>query len=187
MGRRASRIVPLALGLAMLSVVIAAGLAPNTGVVQAQTNSPYNQSSSSGLSPYEYLAIAAVIIIAGLLLALFLLSRRRRPPPTNGPPVIHPWQEGGTPPPGGGSPPPPGTAPAYLETPEDMAHAPPPVAVTAGAAAAAGATVPAAAEGEPDIDSLMAELDKISGEILKRAPKKGNSAATEGTEEIVDR
>ncbi len=36
---------------------------------------------------------------------------------------------------------------------------------------------------EPDIDSLMAELDRISGEILKRAPKKGTAPATEPTEE----
>jgi hypothetical protein len=43
-----------------------------------------------------------------------------------------------------------------------------PAGAAAGAAAGAGA-----AEAEPDIDSLMAELDKISGEILKRAPKKG--------------
>ena len=57
---RGRRIVPLVLGLAMLSVVLAAGLAPNTGVVQAQSNTQYNQSpSSSGVSPWLYAAIAA--------------------------------------------------------------------------------------------------------------------------------
>ncbi|MGA9839215.1 MAG: hypothetical protein WBS16_02095, partial [Thermoplasmata archaeon] len=42
----------------------------------------------------------------------------------------------------------------------------PAAAIAGGAVAGAGAA--AAAEDEPDIDSLMAELDKISGEILKR-------------------
>ena len=46
-----------------------------------------------------------------------------------------------------------------------------------------GAAAGAGAESEPDIDSLMAELDKISGEILKRTPKKGaQSAADEDTD-----
>jgi len=36
---------------------------------------------------------------------------------------------------------------------------------------------------EPDIDSLMSELDKISGEILKRQPKKGAPPPAESTEE----
>ncbi len=33
------------------------------------------------------------------------------------------------------------------------------------------------ADSEPDIDSLMAELDKISSEILKRTPKKRSDAS----------
>jgi archaellum component FlaC len=44
----------------------------------------------------------------------------------------------------------------------------------------------AAAEADPDIDSLMAELDKISGEILKKAPKTGSggSGAAGAAEEV---
>jgi hypothetical protein len=176
----------------MLSVVVAAALAPNTGVVQAQTSSPYGQPSSSGLSPYVYLGIAAVVIVAALLLALLMLSRRRRRPPAAVPPTIQAWQEGPTPPPGSAPPPPaapPAAAPAYLETPEDVGHAPPAVPVTKAEAAAAVAApvAPAAAEGEPDIDSLMAELDKISSEILKRAPKKGAQKPPETPEEELGR
>jgi len=164
----------------MLSVVIAAALAPNLGVVQAQTNSPYNQPASSGLSPYEYLAIATVIILAGLLLALFLLSRRRRPPTGTVPPASV-WQSGSG---SGGTssspPPPPGIAPAYLETPAEIGQGLPPAAGTMGAAAGAGA-VAATAEGEPDIDTLMADLDKISSEVLKRSTAKKGPSGT-GTE-----
>ncbi|MGC2790146.1 MAG: hypothetical protein WA547_08895, partial [Thermoplasmata archaeon] len=79
----------------------------------------------------------------------------------------------------------PAPAPPYLETADDVAGMPPPaptpapavpaaVVVAGGAAVGAGAGAVAADADEPDIDSLMAELDKISGEILKR-PK--NAAA----------
>jgi len=182
--RSRKRIIPVVLGLAMLAIVVAAGLTPNTGVVQAQTNSPYSQPSSSSLSPWAYLGIAALVIALGLLLALFLL-RRRRPPATAAPPPMQTWQEGPSPPPAGGAPP--SAAPAYLETPEDVAGAPASIPPTMAAAATVPAAAPAAAGGaEPDIDSLMAELDKISGEILKRAPKKAPVAkageeAGEGT------
>jgi hypothetical protein len=52
----------------------------------------------------------------------------------------------------------------------------------AGGAAGAAAGAP-----EPDIDSLMAELDKISGEILKKAPKPGasGSGAADAAEDAV--
>jgi len=181
--RSRSRIVPIVLGLAMLAVVVAAGLTPNTGVVQAQTNTAYNQPSSSPLSPWVYLGVAALVIVLGLLLALFLM-RRRRPPSSVVPPPMQTWQESPPPPPTGGAPP--AAAPAYLETPEDVGRVPAAVPVsTAAAVTAPAATGTAAAQGgEPDIDSLMAELDKISGEILKRAPKKAPGAkAGEETEE----
>ena len=171
----------------MLAVVIAAAFVPNTGIVQAQSSTDYSHPSSSTVSPWVYLGIAAAVIVAGLLVALLLLSRRRRPPPSKAAPV-QPWQ-GGPPAGAGGAAPaappaapptPPGAAPAYLETPEDVGHAPPAVPVSkagvaagAGAGAAAGTAAAAGGEAEPDIDSLMAELDKISSEILKRAPKKG--------------
>jgi hypothetical protein len=113
------RIVPVVLGLAMLAVVVAAALVPNNslipgaGVVQAQTNGPYNQNASSTVSPWVYLGGAAAAIVLGLLLALFLMRRRRRPP-TAAPPPVQAWQGGGAPPPSGGAGGPPAAAPAYL-------------------------------------------------------------------------
>jgi hypothetical protein len=185
---RGRRIVPLVLGFAMLAVVVAAALSPNVGVVQAQTNSNYNQSPSSGVPWWEYAAIGG-IVAAALVVALAVLFTRRRRPPAAAPPPMEAWQGG----PSGPSapsapaapPPPPAAAPAYLETPEDVGHAPPAVPVSKAAAGAAGGA--AAGEAEPDIDSLMAELDKISGEILKRAPKKGSSTPSEPTEDETNR
>jgi len=157
----------------MLGVVIAAAMTPDVGLVSAQTSTPYSVPSAapSGLSTYAWLGIAAVLIVAGLLAALFLMRRRRKAPPAAVPPVA----AGGPPPGAAGTPPPPAppvAAPAYLETPEDVGQTLP-VVPTPPAPAAPGAAAGAGAEAEPDIDSLMAELDKISGEILKRAPKKG--------------
>lgn len=182
---RGRRIVPVALGAAMLAVVIAAAISPNLGAVPAQTNNQYGQGGSSGLSPWLVGGIVAAVVVAALALAFLFLRRRRRPPATPTAPV-QPWQGGPgpaaappvppTPPPAAPLPPP--AAPAYLETPEDVGQAPPTIPPAKGAAAAG-----TAAEAEPDIDSLMAELDKISGEILKRAPKKGAPPPTEPAEE----
>lgn len=75
--------------------------------------------------------------------------------------------------------------PAYLETPEDVGQTPPP-AFSAQAATEKAALPAARAEGIPDIDSLIADLDKIGGEILRRAPKKdGNSSEEPAAEERV--
>jgi hypothetical protein len=40
--------------------------------------------------------------------------------------------------------------------------------------------LPPPEEAEPDIDSLMAELEKISGEILKQKPKRKNGPPPSG-------
>jgi len=170
--RRVSRIVPVALGLAMLAVVVVAGLFPNTGTVQAQSSCPYGGcTTSSSIPTWEIVSILVVVAAAVIAAALILMRRRRKPPAT----PVQAWQ--GAPGAGAGpaavAPPPP--TPPYIETPEDVGHAPPAVA-PARAAGTAAVAAPAAAAGEPDIDSLMAELDKISGEILKKAPKKGGGA-----------
>ncbi len=190
--------MPLLLGAVMLAVVIAAALTPNVGIVQAQTPSQYGQPSStpcSGISASSCIpswvvaAIGLLVVLAALGLVLIFVRRRRRPP-TGG--AVPAWQGGSppsTPPRGPSAPPPsaapsgpPAAAPAYLETPEDVGQAPPyvaPPASTAAAVGGAGAVAgAAAAEKEPDIDSLMAELDKISGEILKRAPKTGSQSGS---------
>ena len=66
----------------------------------------------------------------------------------------------------------------YLEQPEDVSSPPSSVTVVPGAVGAAA--VVGADAGEADIDSLMQELDKISGEILQRGtpPKKGEPPAS---------
>jgi hypothetical protein len=187
---RTGRVIPVSLGVALVAVIVAAGLAPQTGAVPAQGNCEYamNCVSGTGLQWYVFAAIA-ILVVAALAAALILL-RRRRSPPASG---VKPYEPPSGPTPGalGSSPPPPAASPAYLESPEDVGAglpvvAPPVAAATpvvvagaagaaAGAAAATAATPAAAAgEGEPDIDSLMAELDKISGEILKRPKSPGD-------------
>lgn len=160
----------------MLAVVVAAAISPNVGAVSTASNCPYNTCASSpaGTPTWEYASIAAVVVLA-LLVGLFVLMRRRRPPREEAAgESIAPWSGPPSPPTGATQeapmpPVPPSSAQSsYVETPDDVGVAPP--TLTPGPAAAA-ATAPAA-EGEPDIDSLMAELDKISGEILKRTPKK---------------
>jgi hypothetical protein len=186
----------------MLVVVLAAALTPNFGSVAAQSSCPYgNCTSGSGSAfPWTWLFVGLAIIIAAIILALLLISRRRRNPPAS----TQPWvpggagSTGGAPggPGGAGSPPSTGTSgvgaaggtsPAYVETASDVGTVPATAAV-AGAGAAGGAAAGYAegsAAGGGDIDSLMAELEKISGEILKKgqSPKKGNGDSAEGTAE----
>jgi hypothetical protein len=155
--------VPIALGLGMLGILIAAGLSPNTGAAPAQTTCPYGvcPTSSNGIAPWE-IALVVILLLLAALIAVLILRRRNR----GGPPGEE--VAGGVPPAGAGGPgmtplEPPIIAP-YVELPEDIGTppvAPPPPPV---------APVP---EGEGDIDSLLKELDNISGEILKRgAPGK---------------
>ena len=171
---RAGRLVPIALGVAMIAIIVAAGLAPNTGAVPAQSNCQYGSCPSNAAFPWWLVALIVVVVVAALAAALVLLRRRRPPTGTGAGPAASTGPSSGAM--GGAPPTPPAAAPAYLETPDDVGtnlpNVPTPPASSAPAAAAAGGAGAAAgaagAEGEPDIDSLMAELDKISGEILKR-------------------
>ncbi len=77
-------------------------------------------------------------------------------------------------------------APDYVEGPEDVGG---PTAVMATPSPATAAAAPAAAGAadaaeEPNIDDLMDELDRISGEILKkdaRPPKGGGNSGPSGS------
>ena len=159
----------------MLAVILAAGLFPNAGTVQAQSTCPYGNcnTSPSSVPVWEYVSIL-VAIAAGAIVALLFIMRRRRPPRAT---TVTPWAG---PPTAAGAPAAP--TPPYIETPEDVGHAPPSVPPS-GAPAGAAAGAAAGAESESDIDSLMAELDKISTEILKKAPKKGADGKDTGDEE----
>jgi len=182
--RTRPRVIPAVIGTLLLGVIVLAGVLPNTGTVQAQSSCPYGNCTTSAAVPaWEIVSILAAI--AAVVIAAALVVMRRRRTPRAGPPAaagaLQPWQEG---PPTGGAPAAAGIAPAaaapYLEGPEDVGHAPPslPATPATGAGPAAAAAPPAAAagaEGGSDIDSLMAELDRISGEILKKSPKKGTA------------
>jgi len=84
------------------------------------------------------------------------------------------WEEGPGPSTGEG---PPAAAPAYLETPEDVGQAPPiivPVMVSGPAPPPSPPPAPTEPGGaESDIAALMAELDKLSGEVQKKTQKPG--------------
>ncbi len=167
--------IAIAFGVVLLGLVIAAALAPNTGALPAQTSCPYGVCSSGQPSSFLWTGILIGLVAVAAILAVIVVLRRRRSRPPPGP--AEPWSGAA---PGAAAaavpvaapPPPPAGAP-YLETPEDVGHPIPPVAPTAAPAAGEAA--------EPDIDSLMRELDKISGEILKRSgPKSGPESSTEG-------
>jgi hypothetical protein len=158
--RQRGRMVPLSLALAMLAIIVAAGLTPNANAVQAQSNCTYSQCVASTPFPIWVVAGAVVAVVIALLAALLLLRRRRREPPPP-PPVVEESL--------GAPPPPPEAGP--IAPWEGPATLPPPVA---------GPIEPGWEEGAPaepppakgDIDSLLEELNKISGEMSKTAPKK---------------
>ncbi|MGP8072750.1 MAG: hypothetical protein ACLPZM_06440 [Thermoplasmata archaeon] len=190
------RAVPLGLGVAMLATLVAAALSPNIGAVPVQAACQYSNCSSGTSSPFPWWIVGVIAVLIVALLAAYLIFGRRRPPAQGGkgpaawePPAGAAAGGAGA---GGATTPtspaapstPEGPAPSYIETPDDIGSGLPEVASAAavGGAAAGGATGAAAGEDEPDIDSLMAELDKISGEILKKAPKTGkNSSSTTTT------
>lgn len=80
--RRAMRSIPLTLALAMLAIVVLAGLLPNSGVVSASSNCSYGKCPSSSPFPLWAVSTAAVIAVLAVIVALLLLRRRggRQPP-----------------------------------------------------------------------------------------------------------
>ncbi len=73
---------------------------------------------------------------------------------------------------GGG---PPTAMPAYIETPKDVGQAPPITPAAVSGEAAAAAPVPVTSDAESDLAALMAELDKIGSEVVKKPSKAGTS------------
>ncbi len=159
------------MGGLLLVLLVVAGLVPNTGAIPASTSCPYGNCSTPSnttVPTWLYGLLGALVVLA---LVLGLLLYRRRSPPSGGgaaaseaavPPSAALGGPSGPEAPPVAGPPVAAPAAAYLETPEDVGQQP-----------AAPAAVPPASEGggEEDIDSLMKELDKISGEILKRGPQ----------------
>lgn len=174
------RWAPLAIGVALLALVVGLAILPNTGAVPAQSNCQYGVCTNSTASNTTWYIVIGVLLLIFMALAILILRGRQRPMSTPQAWEAGPSDSGGAGGPssdipegvaaGAGA----GAAAAYVETPEDVS------APAASAGAAAGAS--AASGEEPDIDSLMAELDKISGEILSRgtSPKKpGGSAGSD--------
>ncbi|MFZ0946402.1 MAG: hypothetical protein WAN54_21105, partial [Syntrophobacteraceae bacterium] len=137
---------------------------------QAATAAFTVTTSSSSSSWWVYLAIALAVIVV-VLLASLLVLRRRRPPAAAEPPE-EPSPKGVTPSTGGG---PPAAVPAYIETPKDVGLAPPVIAAAVSGGEAAAATAPVTTDAESDMAALMAELDKIGSEVVKKSPKTGTS------------
>ena len=167
-------------GLVVLAAVLVLAFLPNTGAIPADTSCPYGNCSTTNNGPATlwYVLLGALVLVAAALGAILLLRRRRAPPPAA---PVEPWS-GPTGGPGeapGGGPVAPAAvgAAAYLETPEDVGHPGPEVPA---------AEAPPAAEGGADIDSLMQELDKISGEILQRGKPQKTPPPAEGEDEGTD-
>src|SRR5579863_4087107 len=73
--------IPVALSVAMVLIVVAAALLPNTGVVAAQSNCQYSPcpTTSGGGSPTMwYIALGVLLLIAAALAGLLLMRRRSR-------------------------------------------------------------------------------------------------------------
>jgi hypothetical protein len=169
----------VALLATMFAVVALAAFGPATGVVLASSSCNYGTCTSAEPGPLTWalgIIVAAIIL---LIAAAVILQRRRGRPPSSGVAAY----EGPTPPGGAaGGPESPATAEGapYLETAEDVGVMGGGVAI-AGAAAGGAAAGAAGEEAPGDIDSLMGELDRISGEILKRGP--GKKPPTGGAED----
>jgi type IV secretory pathway TrbL component len=169
-------------GVALVVLALGVGFASGSTVTPAQTGCSYGQCPQTfALSTIEIVLIL-LAIIAVALAVLWLRGRRRRA--AAGAEPVTPWQAG--PPPGEG-----GAAAdelaagavgagaagaavaaSYVEGPEDQSVPQPGMPTAPGAAGAAAGE-------EPDIDSLMQELDKISGEILQRNAPKKDAPATQ--------
>lgn len=159
------KVIPSALGVAMLGVVVAAALTPNVGVIPAQAGCQYGNCGPPAPNyTYVYLGIAAVIV-AGIIAGVLLGRRRRRGPaeefagrraPPRAP--VAEYEE-----------PPAGAVGGEMEYFEE---APPPVEPEVPMGPEAPGAPPGEGPTTSDIDSLMDELDRISGEILKKGPPK---------------
>ncbi len=159
----------------MLAVVLAATVSPYLGAGTAQTSCAYPPCPPAPTPSWVYALIAVGLIAAALAFAFVLMRRRRRPPAAGQ--GVRAWEGGAGP--GASRPaahreppaPPPefaSLAPVYLETPEETEPTPP--TVEQGALAGAGAA--AAEEADTAADTVRAELERISQEILRRSKEK---------------
>lgn len=179
---KGNRLVPAALGSTMLFVILAAALTPDFGTVAAQSSCPYgNCTSGSGSSfPWISVFVALAVILAAIILAMIVIYyRRRNPPPPHG---AGSAGAGGSA--GGGAPPPPATgtsgteeaassSPTYAEAARYFGITTPGAEVIHARGSGDWIETSAYTRGPTDVgaelDSIMAEIEQISGEILKRS------------------
>ncbi|MFZ1023916.1 MAG: hypothetical protein WAN87_07260 [Thermoplasmata archaeon] len=176
------KLLPILLGSTMLFVILAAALTPNFGSVAAQSNCPYgNCTSGSGSSfPWISVFVALAVILAAIILALLVIYYRRRNPPP--PQAAGPAGVGGAG--GSGSPPPPSTgtigidegvssSPSYAEAARYFGITPAGTQAVQPDASSSWSGNPGYPEGRvnvgAELDSILAEIEQISGEILKRS------------------
>ncbi len=81
--RNVWRAVPLTLALAMLAVVVLAGLLPDTGVVSASSSCTYGKCPAAQPLSLWVVSISVIVVILALIAALLLLRRNRRRPPAS--------------------------------------------------------------------------------------------------------
>jgi len=133
---------------------------------------------------WVYIGIALATLAGVVLVTLVALRWRRLDAQAAS--TSQTWEEGPAPPRGGR---PAESAPAYLETREDIGSIPPtnPTAQVAKAAAPSPVPTPVVGDTGSEVDSILAELDKISAEISSRSPRKVSSAKPdeEGPEDRV--
>jgi hypothetical protein len=190
---RVRRWVPPLLGSILLALVGAAVVLPNSSAFAAQTTCQYGVCQTTGgtLDPTARVVLGVIVVVAIALVALLFLRRRRGGAPpeaegASGPSAAALGYPAGSAAAEGAPEGPafPEAAPGleeaapYVESPHDVG-VPPPAAepgssvppalgteeAEAAEAAAAGMAVP---DDEGDIDKLMAELDRISGEIASK-------------------
>ena len=128
------------------------------------TASPPPPPSSS--APFPWWEVAVVVLVIVALLVAALVFARRRPRHTTMPPVAHrpastktvqPWDEGGS------------SAPIAMPAPIA-----PPTAVETPPVAP-----PPEEEPEPNIDELIARLDRMQAEMFKKSPKQPEEPSSE--------
>lgn len=168
--RSRARLLSGVLVVAFFATAVAAALVTGPTLAPdaaAATNCPYSKCTDSSIVSLPAIeAIIGLLALVALVLGVLIWRDRRRPPRTPPPE----WADAG---PAAAAPAAAGGAALYTETPEDVS-APPPEMPTTPSSPADG-----------DIDSLMAELDRISGEILKPGakgkPPAGGSSDPAGT------
>jgi hypothetical protein len=182
MEAKGRNLVSAAFVTTLLFVIIAAALTPNLGTVAAQSSCPYGNCTSGSSSPFPWVSVfvAIAVILAAIILAMIVIYFRRRNPPP--PKAVDGATVGGS---GSDtSPPPPTTGtsgteqsvnagPTFAEAARYFGISPVGVEGDQAQGTPSWVGTPSYAENPVDVgaelDSILAEIEQISGEIIKRS------------------